>query len=157
MVCDSNEKTPTRIKIHSFFWGVLGRSFRPFFLTGALLGARGPLWVRFVLFWEPSGLPLGAFGTIFAVRRILHFIWGFILFSAARVLSWLSWPPSGCLGPVPLALRGRSEGPASLAHGIAFSRFFVNDAFFPRLRFSSLQGGVKGGSWSYFGTFLGPT
>ena len=82
MLRGSNEKTPARIKIQSFFWGVSGRSFRTFFLTGALLGARGPLWVRFVLFWQPSGLPLGAFGSTFAVRRILHFIWGFILFSA---------------------------------------------------------------------------
>ena len=127
------------------------------FLTGALLGARGPLWVRFVLFWEPSGLPLGAFGSTFAVRRNLHFIWGFILFSAARVLSWLSWPPSGCLGPVPLALRGRSEGPASLAHGNGFSVFLINDAFFPRHSFFKLSRGVKGGSWNAFGAFLRPT
>jgi len=145
LVRDSNEKTPARIKIQSFFWGVSGRSFRTFFLTGALLGARGPLWVRFVLFWEPSGLPLGAFGSTFAVRRILHFIWGFIRLSAARVLSWPSWPPSGCLGPVPLALRGRSEGPASLAHGNAFSVFLINDAFFPRPSFFKLPRGSKGG------------
>ena len=153
MLRDSNEKTPARIKIQSFFWGVSGRSFRTFFLTGALLGARGPLWVRFVLFWQASGLPLGAFGSTFAVRRNLHFIWGFILFSAARVLSWLSWPPSGCLGPVPLALRGRSEGPASLAHGNAFSVFLINDAFFPRPSYFKPPRGVKGGSWNDFGTF----
>ena len=66
-------------------------------------------------------------------------------FSAARVLSWLSWPPSGCLGPVPLALRGRSEGPASLAHGNAFSVFLINDAFFPRPSFFKLPRGSKGG------------
>ena len=61
------------------------------------------------------------------------------------MLSWLSWPPSGCLGPVPLALRGRSEGPASLAHGIAFSVLLVTAPFFHDLRFSSLRGGSKGG------------
>ena len=125
-------RKPQRESKFNRFLGRLGEVVSDVFFDG---GARGPLWVRFVLFWEPSGLPLGAFGSIFAVRRILHFIQGFVLFSATRVLSWLSWPPSGCLGPVPLALRGRSEGPASLAHGIAFSVFWVNDAFFPRPSF----------------------
>ena len=76
------------------------------------------------------------------------------IFSAARVLSWLSRPPSGCLGPVPLALRGRSEGPASLAHGIAFSFFCKRRLFFARLTlFFQPPGGVTGGSWNDFGTF----
>ena len=73
---------------------------------------------------------LGALGPSFwrvwfHIRRPpnLAFHMGIYTISAARVFSWLSWPPSGCLGPVPLALRGRSEGPASLAHGIAFSVF----------------------------------
>ena len=120
------------------------------------MGARGPLWVRFVLFWEPSGLPWGAFGSTFAVRRILHFMWGFILFSATRVLSWLSWPPSGCPGPVPLALRGRSEGPASLAHGSAFSVFFDKRRLFPTPFVFQASEGVKGGSRNDFGVFLRP-
>ncbi len=44
--------------------------------------------------------------------------------SPQPIQSILPWPPSGCPGPVPLALMGRSEGPASLAHGNAFSVFF---------------------------------
>ena len=56
----------------------------------------------------------------------------------------------------PVGPGGRSEGPASLAHGIAFPRFFVNDAFFPRLRFSSLQGGVKGGPGAILEHFWDP-
>ena len=120
------------------------------------MGARGPLWARFVLFWEPSGLPLGASGSTFVVRRILHFIWGFILFSAARVLSWLSWPPSGCLGPVPLALRGRSEGPVSLSRGSAFSVFLIIYVFFQRPSFFKLPRGVKGGSRNDFGAIVRP-
>ena len=133
------------------FFSGLGEGAAEDFFVGPLFGSRGPLWVRFV------GLPLGAFRSIFVVRRILHFRLGFIRFSAARVLSWLSWPPSGCLGPVPLALRGRSEGPASLAHGNAFSVFLLNDAFFPRPSFFKLPRGVKGGSSNDFGAFLRPT
>ena len=56
----------------------------------------------------------------------------------------------------PVGPRGRSEGPASLAHGIAFSRFFVYNAFFPRLRFSSLQGGSKGGPGAILKHFWDP-
>ena len=56
----------------------------------------------------------------------------------------------------PVGPGGRSEGPASLAHGIAFPRFFVNDAFFPRLRFSSLQGGSKGGPGAILEHFWDP-
>ena len=35
------------------------------------MGALGPLWVLFGPLWAPSGLPLGASGSIWAVRRIL--------------------------------------------------------------------------------------
>ena len=118
------------------------------------MGAHGPPWVLSVFFWKPLGLPLGAFWSSFAVRRILHFIWGYMLFSAARVVSWLSSPPSGCLGPVPLALRGRPEGPVSLTHGIACSVFGVNHAFFPRPSFfkppKGGQRGVLEQFWSIF-------
>ena len=71
-----------------------------------------------------------------------------IALSASFGLSWTR----------PVGPGGRSEGPASLAHGIAFSRFLVYNAFFPRLRFSSLQGGGQRGVlelfWNICGTHL---
>ena len=107
------------------------------------LGTLGPSFGRV---WVDLGRPPN-----------LAFIQGFKAFSAMWVLSWLSRPLSGCLGPVPLA-QGVGRKAQLRSHMVSrFLVFFVNDAFFPRLRFSSLQGGVKGGSWSYFRTFLGPT
>ena len=56
----------------------------------------------------------------------------------------------------PVGPGGRSEGPASLAHGIAFSSFFVYNAFFQRVHFSSLQGGSKGGPGAILEHFWDP-
>ena len=139
---DSNEKTPARIKIQSFFGASRGGRFGRFFFDGGPLGRPWPSM-------GPLRPFLGALGPSFGrvwvhIHRPPNLAFHMILFSAARVLSWLSWPPSGCLGPVPLALRGRSEGPVSLAHGTACSVFFVNDAFFATTSFFQPQGGSKG-------------
>ena len=65
--------------------------------------------------------------------------------SPQPIQSILPWPPSGCPGPVPLALRGRSEGPASLAHGSVFSVFLINDAVFSTpFVFQASEGGQRG-------------
>ena len=115
--------------------GRLGEVVSAVFFDGGSLGCPWPSM-------GPLRPFLGALGPSFGrvwvhIRRPpnLAFHMGIYTISAARVFSWLSWPPSGCLGPVPLALRGRSEGPASLAHGNAFSVFLINDAFFPRPSF----------------------
>ena len=149
-------KPKRKSKNNSFFSGLGEGAAEDFFLLG-------PSWVPLAPYGSCSSLSghpraflwarLGRFGpsaeSCFYTRiySIFSNVGALMAFSASFGLSWTR----------PVGPGGRSEGPASLAHGIAFSRFFVNDAFFPRLRFSSLQGGVKGGSWSYFRTFLGPT
>ena len=86
----------------------------------------------------------------------LAFIQGFKAFSAMWVLSWLSRPLSGCLGPVPLA-QGVGRKAQLRSHMVSrFLVFLYTTHFFHDFVFPASRGGSTGGPGAILKHFWDP-